>query len=81
MRQSISLTSPNNDWLNRQVDSQEYASKSEVINDLIRKAREKQNEIDWIRQKLIEAEQGGFTSMTKDAILSQSKKEMSQHDL
>lgn len=73
MRQSISLTPPNDKWLKEQVESQEYLSKSEVINDLIRKARENQDEVNWIRKKLIEAEQSGFTSMTKEEILAQSK--------
>ncbi len=55
-RQSISLTPPNDEWLRAQVDSEEYTSKSEVVNDLIRKARE----IEYIRAKLIRAEQGGL---------------------
>jgi antitoxin ParD1/3/4 len=33
-RQSISFTTPNNNWLNEQIESEEYASKSEVVNDL-----------------------------------------------
>ncbi|WP_373495289.1 type II toxin-antitoxin system ParD family antitoxin [Aquiflexum sp.] len=74
-RQSISFTKPNEDWLNEQVDSNEYSSKSELVNDLIRQARGKQNEIDWIRNKLIRAEQSGFTEMTREEILAQSKKE------
>ena len=60
-RQSISLTRPNDDWLKSLVESEEYSSKSEVVNDLIRREREKQKEIDWIRAKLIKAEQNGFT--------------------
>ena len=59
-RQSISLTKPNDDWLKSMVDSEEYASKSEVVNDLIRQARE----VDLIRTKLIAAEQGGFSQST-----------------
>ena len=55
-RQSISLTPPNDEWLRAQVDSEEYTSKSEVVNDLIRKA----HEIEYIRAKLIRAEQGGL---------------------
>ena len=39
-RQSISLTPPNDAWLKAQVESEEFASKSEVVNDLIRKVRE-----------------------------------------
>ena len=44
-RQSITLTMPNDDWLKNQLQSKEYSSKSEVVNDLIRKARAKQGEI------------------------------------
>lgn len=72
-RQSISFTQPNDEWLKAQVESQEYSSKSEVINDLIRKARQKQEEIEWIRAKLVEAEKSGFTDMGRDQILAQSK--------
>ena len=72
-RQSISFTSPNDEWLKAQVDSNEYSSKSEVVNDLIRQARKQQKEIDWIRVKLEKAEKSGFTNDTKDDILAQSK--------
>lgn len=72
-RQSISFTKPNDDWLKEQVDSQEYTSKSELINDLVRQARKQQAEIDWIRTKLHDAEQSGFTSESKEEILAQAK--------
>lgn len=75
-RQSISFTKPNDEWLKAQVESEEYSSKSEVINDLIRQAREQQKQIDWIRAKLIKAEQSGFTNMRPDEILAQSKQEL-----
>lgn len=72
-RQSISFTKPNDDWLKDQVDSKEYSSKSELVNDLIRQARKQQAEIDWIRAKLDKAENSGFTQDSKDDILAQSK--------
>ena len=72
-RQSISFTKPNDDWLKEQVESQEYTSKSELINDLVRQARKQQAEIDWIRTKLDDAEQSGFTSESKEEILAQAK--------
>ena len=75
-RQSISFTTPNNDWLNAQVESEEYTSKSDVVNDLIRKARAQQNEIEFIRAKLIKAEQSGYTDLTRDEILAKSKEEL-----
>ena len=72
-RQSISFTQPNDEWLKNQVESKEYSSKSELINDLIRQARKQQVEIDWIRTKLETAENSGFTSDSKEQILAQSK--------
>ena len=75
-RQSISFTTPNDEWLKAQIESEEYTSKSDVVNDLIRKARAQQSEIEWIRAKLIKAEKSGFTNMTRDEILAQSKEEL-----
>lgn len=72
-RQSISFTEPNDKWLKEQVDNQEYSSKSEVVNDLIRQARNQQIEIDWIKAKLEKAENSGFTDDSKEQILAQAK--------
>ncbi|PWK21092.1 ribbon-helix-helix domain-containing protein [Xanthomarina spongicola] len=72
-RQSISFTKPNDEWLKNQVDNKEYSSKSELVNDLIRQARNQQVQIDWIRTKLERAENSGFTSDDKAQILKQSK--------
>lgn len=72
-RQSISFTQKNDDWLKSQIDNNEYASKSELVNDLIRQARKQQRQIDWISSKLEKAEKSGFTEDTKDQILADSK--------
>ena len=72
-RQSISFTQPNDEWLKDQVDSKEYASKSELVNDLIRQARKQQRQIDWISAKLEKAENSGFTNCSKEQILAESK--------
>lgn len=73
IRQSISITEPNDEWLKAQLNEKEYSSKSELVNDLIRQARQQQAQIDWIRAKLDRAEDSGFTSDSKDQILNQSK--------
>jgi antitoxin ParD1/3/4 len=70
-RQSISFTPPNDDWLRAQVESEEYTSKSDVVNDLIRKARE----IEMIRARLIQAENSQFTSQGRAEILADAKAE------
>jgi len=72
-RQSISFTEPNNNWLKAQIESQEYTSKSELINELIRQARNQQKQIDWIKAKIERAEKSGFTNDNKSEILAQSK--------
>jgi len=72
-RQSISFTEPNDEWLKTQVENQEYSSKSELINDLVRQARKQQQEINYIRMKLEKAELSGFTNDSREEILKQAK--------
>ena len=72
-RQSISFTKPNDEWLKKMVSNEEYSSKSELVNDLVRQARNQQAQIDWIDRKLIAAEKSGFTSLDKNEILKESK--------
>jgi antitoxin ParD1/3/4 len=68
-RATLSISEPNDRWIQAQIDSKEFSSRSEVINDLIRKARE----IEMIRARLIaaelSAEQNGFVAKTPKAIL------------
>lgn len=73
IRQSISITEPNDEWLKNQIENKEYSSKSELVNDLIRQARKQQKQVDWIRAKLEKAEKSGFTTDNKEDILNQSK--------
>ncbi len=75
-RQSISFTQPNDEWLKAQVETKEYSSKSELVNDLVRQARQQQRQIDWISAKLEKAENSGFTSDSKEQILKQSKERL-----
>jgi antitoxin ParD1/3/4 len=72
-RQSISFTEPNDEWLRAQVESKEYSSKSELVNDLVRQARNQQRQIDWLRSKLESAEKSGFANDSKEQILERSK--------
>ena len=72
-RQSISFTQPNDEWLKSQIDNNEYSSKSELVNDLVRQARKQQRQIDWIGSKLERAEKSGFTKNSREQILAKSK--------
>ena len=68
-RASLSLSEPNERWVQSQIDSKEFSSRSEVINDLIRKARE----IEEIRQRLIASElsaaEKGWVNTSQEAML------------
>ena len=72
-RASISLTLPNDEWIQAQIDSKEYTSRSDVLNDLVRRAREDNRERDWIRAKLIAAEQSGFITETPEEMFAAFK--------
>ena len=72
-RQSISFTEPNAKWLDQKVNIEgEYKSNSEAVNDLIRKARE----IEAIRSKLTQAEESGFTPMSREEIRAEIREEL-----
>jgi antitoxin ParD1/3/4 len=75
-RTSISFTPPNEKWIDSQIESEEFNSKSDVINDLIRKARSQQDEIDYVRAKLIAAEKSGFISQNRIEMLKEFKDEL-----
>lgn len=69
-RQSISFTGPNSEWLRLKVDIEgEYKSNSEVVNDLIRKARTREAEIEALRAALVEGEASGISDRTPDDIM------------
>lgn len=72
-RQSISFSKPNDEWLKSQIENEEYSSKSELVNDLVRQARKQQANIDWLRAKLEKSEKDGFTTDSKEMILKESK--------
>ena len=69
-RASISITPPNDAWIKSQIESEEFSSRSDVVNDLIRKARKEQDEILAIRAALIEGEESGTSSRTPDEIIN-----------
>jgi len=70
-RQSISITEPNDLWLSEQVSTNEYSSKSEVVNDLIRKARKLEQENELIRQHLLRSEISGYSTLTAKDIAAE----------
>ena len=58
------------------VERQEYASKTELINDLVRRARMEEERRAFIRGQLIEAEKGGFSRRSAEDIRRAVKAEL-----
>lgn len=75
-RQSITLAKQNDEWLKNQVIQEEFNSKSEAINYLIKQARERDEYVDFVRMKLDTAEKSGFSTKTKEELLEVIKKRL-----
>ena len=76
-RQSITLANQNDEWLKKQVANQEFTSKSEAVNYLIKQARERDEYVDFVRMKLINAEQSGIAKkQSRDEMLAEFKKKL-----
>jgi antitoxin ParD1/3/4 len=73
-RQSISLTAPNEEWLRNRVNSEEFSTKSEAVNYLIKQARSQEEYFDFIRNKINKSEESGHSSKTKKELLAKIKK-------
>ncbi len=73
-RQSITLAKQNDEWLKQQVANEEFTSKSEAVNYLIKQAREHDEYVEFVRMKLDRAERSGFSTKTKEELLADIKK-------
>ncbi|MGS2724340.1 ribbon-helix-helix domain-containing protein [Porticoccus sp. GXU_MW_L64] len=83
-RQTITLSGPNNSWLAAQTESGEYSSKSEAINDLIRRARRNEGELAAIRAGLLQAEESiaryGYSKKSVSQIWEEAKEQHKADD-
>lgn len=76
-RQSIFLTAPNDEWLKNQIDTEEFSSKSEAINFLIKQARSQEEYYDFVRAKMDKGEKSGFAKkQTREELLAEFKKDL-----
>ena len=65
-KQSVNFTPPNDDWLNAKVASKEYPSKTDIINDLIRREREREEKFKILKAAI---EKGLASDITDDNVL------------
>ncbi|AEL28028.1 ribbon-helix-helix domain-containing protein [Cyclobacterium marinum] len=72
-RQTISVNEPNDRWMKQKIEENEFSSKSELINDLIRRQREQEEERLWLRNELIKGENSGLSNKSMAEILAEAK--------
>lgn len=75
-RQTITLTDPNHAWLQARVESGEFKTQTDAVNDALRRAREMESGVEAIRAKLIQAEARGFSDpATIDDIWNEAERD------
>ena len=65
-KQSVNFTPPNDDWLNAKVASKEYPNKTDIINDLIRREREREEKFKTLKAAI---EKGLASDITENDVL------------
>ncbi|AWK04459.1 CopG family transcriptional regulator [Flavobacterium crocinum] len=76
-RQSISLATQNDEWLKEQVKNEEFSSKSEAINYLIKQARSQEQYYEFVRNKIERGEKSGFAKkQTREEMLAEFKRDL-----
>ena len=76
VKKSVSITDQQEQWIQSQMRTGNYATDSELVREALREKQMRTDELEAIRAKLVAAEQGGFTSLTAEQILEKSKEEL-----
>lgn len=72
-RQSITLANQNDEWLKQQVTNEEFTSKSEAVNYLIKLAREREEYHNYVQMKIDRGLKSGFSTKTKEELFAEIK--------
>jgi len=70
VKKSITVTDKQNEWIQAQLATGNYASDSELLRDLIRKEQEKISQVALIRNALDEAELSGLSTRSPKDIMN-----------
>ena len=63
-RKTITITDQMDDWVKGQVESGKYGNDSEYFRDLIRKDQSKKDNMETLRNLLVEGEQSGSSNLS-----------------
>ena len=81
-RQSITLANQNDEWLKKQVAEEEFTSKSEAINYLIKQAREREEYYNFVQMKIDRGIKSGFAEkQTREEMLAEFKQRLNLNDV
>jgi antitoxin ParD1/3/4 len=75
-RQSITLANQNDEWLKQQISKEEFTSKSEAVNYLIKQAREREEYHNYVQMKIDRGIKSGYSTKTKEELLAEIKKRL-----
>ena len=75
-RQSITLANQNDEWLKEQVAKEEFTSKSEAVNYLIKQARERDAYHEYVQMKSDRGLKSDIKTKTKEELLEEIKKRL-----
>jgi antitoxin ParD1/3/4 len=76
-RQSISLANQNDEWLKQQISKEEFTSKSEAVNYLIKQAREREENHNYVQMKIDRGIKSGFAKkQTREEMLAEFKQRL-----
>lgn len=76
-RQSITLAKQNDEWLKQQISKEEFTSKSEAVNYLIKQAREREEYHNFVQMKMDRGNKNGFAEkQTREEMLLEFKQRL-----
>ncbi len=77
---NVSVPDPMRDWVERRIESGQYASVSDYVRDLIRRDQEKTDAQQALVAALIEGERSGVSARRIPEILAAVKAELARTD-
>lgn len=76
VKKSITVTDQQEEWIQAQMATGNYGTDSELIREALREKQMRMTEIEAIRAKLIAGEKSGFSDLTPEQILAESKEKL-----
>ena len=74
-RKTITITDQMDDWVKGQVESGKYGNDSEYFRDLIRKDQSKEDNLETLRNLLVEGEQSGSSNLSVTDIWDEAEEQ------